>query len=177
MAASLLALLSQKTPNLVTRKGLILTGLQHDFLSPNGKLPINNLDSGFLERTKTLIDEFRGHGEIIWIRTEIDATSDPSNVGEDACNVITSLDQHERSDSEDDPEDDASVSDTAQPSRKRKPGRDTSSPVDTQGSYKRTQRRSSFSDDEGSIEDPTTVDEEYFLTQTAERRACFIIYK
>jgi nicotinamidase-related amidase/alkylated DNA repair dioxygenase AlkB len=174
MAASLLALLSQKTPNLVTRKGLILTGLQHDFLSPNGKLPINNLDSGFLERTKTLIDEFRGHGEIIWIRTEIDATSDPSNVGEDACNVITSLDQHERSDSEDDPEDDASVSDTAQPSRKRKPGRDTSSPVDTQGSYKRTQRRSSFSDDEGSIEDPTTVDEEYFLTQTAERRACFI---
>jgi nicotinamidase-related amidase/alkylated DNA repair dioxygenase AlkB len=174
MAASLLALLSQQTPNLPTRKALLLTGLQHDFLSPDGKLPVSNLDSGFLERTKTLIDEFRSRGEIIWIRTEIDASKHPSDIDEDACNVITSLDEHDQPESESDTEDDASESDTAQPSRKRKPGKDTSSPVATQGASKRNQRRSSLSDDEESIDDQARVDEEHFLTRTADREACFI---
>jgi len=171
MAAALLALLSQQTPNLATRKALILTGLQHDFLSPNGKLPVNNLDSGFLKRTKKLINEFRSHGDVVWIRTEIDASRHPSDVDEDACNVITSLDEHDQSDSDDDSEDDASDSDT-QPSRKRKPGRDTSSPVAVQGAFKRTQRKSSL--DEASTDHSAPVDEEHFLTQTAEREACFI---
>ena len=171
MAAALLALLSQQTPNLATRKALILTGLQHDFLSPNGKLPVNNLDSGFLKRTKKLINEFRSHGDVVWIRTEIDASRHPSDVDEDACNVITSLDEHDQSDSDDDSEDDASDSDT-QPSRKRKPGRDTSSPVAVQGASKRTQRKSSL--DEASTDHSAPVDEEHFLTQTAEREACFI---
>lgn len=171
MAASLLALLSQQTPNLPTRKALILTGLQHDFLSPNGKLPVNNLDSGFLTRTKELINEFRSHGQIIWIRTEIDASRHPNDVDEDACNVITSLDEHDQSDSDDDSEDDASDSDT-QPSRKRKPGKDTSPPVAIQGAFKRTQRKSSL--DEASTDHSAPVDEEHFLTQTADREACFI---
>lgn len=172
MAAALLALLSQQTPNLATRKALILTGFQHDFLSPDGKLPVNNLDSGFLKRTKKLINEFRSHGDVIWIRTEIDASRHPSDVDEDACNVITSLDEHDQSNSDDDSEDDASDSDTAQPSRKRKPGKDTSSPVATQGASKRTQRKSSL--DEASTDHSAPVDEEHFLTQTADREACFI---
>ncbi|GAB7326706.1 hypothetical protein MBLNU13_g10661t1 [Cladosporium sp. NU13] len=172
MAAALLALLSQQTPNLATRKALILTGLQHDFLSPDGKLPINNLDSGFLKRTKKLINEFRPHGDVIWIRTEIDASRHPSDVDEDACNVITSLDEHDQSDSDDDSENDASDSDIAQPSRKRKPGKDTSSPVAIQGASKRTQRKSSL--DEASSDHSAPVDEEHFLTQTADREACFI---
>jgi nicotinamidase-related amidase/alkylated DNA repair dioxygenase AlkB len=174
MAASLLALLSQQTPDLPTRKALLLTGLQHDFLSPDGKLPVSNLDSGFLERTKTLIDAFRSHGEIIWIRTEIDASKHPSDVDEDACNVITSLNEHDQSGSESDSEDDASESDTAQPSRKRKPGKDTSPPAATQGASKRNQRRSSLSDDEAFVDGQAPVDEEHFLTQTADREACFI---
>lgn len=172
MAEALLALLSQQTPNLQTRKALILTGLQHDFLSPNGKLPVNNLDSGFLKRTKTLINEFRPHGQIIWIRTEIDASRHPSDVDEDACNVITSLDEHDQASSEDDSEDDASDPDTAQPSRKRKPGKDTSSPVETQGASKRSQRKSSL--DEAYTDDQAPVDEEHFLTETLDREACFI---
>jgi nicotinamidase-related amidase/alkylated DNA repair dioxygenase AlkB len=172
MAASLLALLSQQTPNLATRKALILTGLQHDFLSPDGKLPVNNLDSGFLKRTKTLINEFRPHGQVIWIRTEIDASRHPSDLDEDACNVITSLDEHEQPSSEDDSEDDASDSETPQPSRKRKPGKDTSSPVTTQGASKRNQRKSSL--DEASTDTPAPIDEEHFLTETANREACFI---
>jgi nicotinamidase-related amidase/alkylated DNA repair dioxygenase AlkB len=172
MAESLLALLSQQTPNLATRKALILTGLQHDFLSPDGKLPVNNLDSGFLKRTKTLINEFRPHGQIIWIRTEIDASRHPSDLDEDACNVITSLDEHEQPSSEDDSEDDASDSNAPQLSRKRKPGKDTSSPVTTQGASKRNQRKSSL--DEASTDTPAPIDEEHFLTETADREACFI---
>jgi nicotinamidase-related amidase/alkylated DNA repair dioxygenase AlkB len=172
MAASLLALLSQQSPNLQTRKALIVTGLQHDFLSPNGKLPVNNLDSGFLKRTKTLINEFRPHGQIIWIRTEIDASRHPSDVDEDACNVITSLDEHDQASSGDDSEDDASDSDTAQPSRKRKPGKDTSSPVAIQGASKRNQRKSSL--DEAYADASAPVDEEHFLTQIPGREACFI---
>jgi nicotinamidase-related amidase/alkylated DNA repair dioxygenase AlkB len=174
MSVSLLALLSQQTPNLPTRKGLILTGLQNDFLSPDGKLPVNNIESGFVDRIKTLIKEFRGHGDVIWIRTEIDASRDPSDVDINACNVVTSLDQHDQSDSEDGSEDEASESDAAQPSRKRKSGRDSSSPTETQGASKRTQRRSSLSDDEASTDDALPVDEEHFLTQTADRKACFI---
>jgi nicotinamidase-related amidase/alkylated DNA repair dioxygenase AlkB len=172
MAASLLALLSQQTPNLATRKALILTGLQHDFLSPDGKLPVNNLDSGFLKRTKTLINEFRPYGQVIWIRTEIDTSRHPSDVDEDACNVITSLDEHVQPSSEDDSEDDASDSEIPQPSRKRKPGKDTSSPVTTQGASKRNQRKSSL--DEASTDTPALIDEEHFLTETADREACFI---
>ncbi|KAM0708708.1 hypothetical protein Q7P35_005361 [Cladosporium inversicolor] len=172
MAASLLALLSQQAPNLSTRKALVLTGLQHDFVSPHGKLPVNNLDSGFLKRTKALINEFRPHGQIIWIRTEIDASRHPSDVDEDACNVITSLDEHDQPSSEDDSDDDAPDSDTAQPSRKRKTGQETSSPVTTQGASKRNQRKSSL--DEASTDAPAPVDEEHFLTQTPNREACFI---
>ena len=172
MAASLLELLSQQTPNLPTRKALILTGLQHDFLSPDGKLPVNNLDSGFLKRTEALINEFRPHGQIIWIRTEIDASRHPSDVDEDACNVITSLDEHDQSDSDDDSEDDASDSDTIQLSRKRKPRKDTSSPVAIQEASKRTQRKTSLNG--ASSDHSAPVDEEHFLTQTADREACFI---
>ena len=65
MAASFLAMLSQQAPNLPVRKGLLLTGLQHDFLSPDGKLPVENLTSGFLDRTISLVKQFRGHGDII----------------------------------------------------------------------------------------------------------------
>lgn len=174
MAASLLAMLSQQTPNLPTRKGLILTGLQQDFLSPDGKLPVNNLESGFLDRTKALIDQFRGHGDIIWIRTETDGSKDPHELDDDACNVITSLTQHAQSESEGSSDDDASDPDTAQPSRKRKPGNGKSPSKEAQGSSRHKQPRASHSDNVTSANNPMEVDEEHFLTRTANRESCFI---
>ncbi|GAB1740202.1 hypothetical protein NU219Hw_g5318t1 [Hortaea werneckii] len=70
--SSLLALLAQQTPNLQTRKGLILLGLQNDFLSPDGKLPVSPR-SGYLERLKELIPAFREFGDVIWVRSEFEA--------------------------------------------------------------------------------------------------------
>lgn len=92
--SSSLAVLSQQTPKLPTRKGLILTGLQNDFLSSDGKLPVDNLESGFLDRTKALINEFRGHDDVVWMRTVTEASRNPGELDGDACNVITSLTQH-----------------------------------------------------------------------------------
>ncbi|KAI7487431.1 hypothetical protein KC357_g2503 [Hortaea werneckii] len=70
--SSLLALLAQKTPNLQTRKGLILLGLQNDFLSPDGKLPVSPR-SGYLDRLKELVPAFREFGDVIWVRSEFEA--------------------------------------------------------------------------------------------------------
>ena len=79
--ASLLDLLTQATPNLQTRKALIVLGLQNDFLSPDGKLPVP-LESGFLDRLKELVPSFREHGDIIWVRSEFEANREPGESGD-----------------------------------------------------------------------------------------------
>lgn len=66
------ALLSQQTPNLQTRKGLIVVGLQNDFILPDGKLPVK--DAAFVNRIGSLVPAFREHGEIIWVRSEFQQT-------------------------------------------------------------------------------------------------------
>lgn len=70
--SSLFAILSQRTPNLQTRKGLIIVDLQNDFISPEGKLPVK--DTAFLDRIASLVPGFREHGDIIWVRSEFEAT-------------------------------------------------------------------------------------------------------
>lgn len=69
--SSLFALLqSQQTP-LQTRKGLIILGLQNDFVLSDGKLPVN--DTGYLERIIQLVPAFREHGDLIWVRSEYES--------------------------------------------------------------------------------------------------------
>ena len=68
MASSLLALLMQQSPNVQTRKGLILTGLQNDFLSSQGKLP-SSTESGFIDRLRVLVPAFREYGNVVWVRS------------------------------------------------------------------------------------------------------------
>lgn len=72
MASSLMALLSQQSQNLQTRKGLIVLGLQNDFISPQGKLPVSS--TGFVDRLSHLIPAFREHGDIVWVRSEYEST-------------------------------------------------------------------------------------------------------
>ena len=86
MSISLLALLSQQTPNLQTRKGLILLGLQNDFLSPDGKLPVST-KSGFLDRLKDLVHGFREFGDVIWVRSEFEA-SRPINAPDESGDSV-----------------------------------------------------------------------------------------
>ncbi|KAK6418539.1 hypothetical protein LTR81_008223 [Elasticomyces elasticus] len=85
--SSLLALLSQQGTSLQTRKGLILLGLQNDFLSPDGKLPVST-DSGFLDRVKQLVPSFREFGTVIWVRSEFEANRDPRLSSETGDTVI-----------------------------------------------------------------------------------------
>ena len=85
--SSLLALLSQQSPNLQTRKALILTGLQNDFLSPEGKLPVSTT-SGFLDRLKELVPAFREHGDVIWVRSQFEANREVAPATQAGDNVI-----------------------------------------------------------------------------------------
>ncbi|TKA76673.1 hypothetical protein B0A55_02606 [Friedmanniomyces simplex] len=85
--ASLLALLSQQGATLQTRKGLILLGLQNDFLSPEGKLPVST-KSGFLDRLKQLVPSFRDFGDVIWVRSEFEANREPHDIDDTGDTVI-----------------------------------------------------------------------------------------
>ncbi|KAM0718578.1 hypothetical protein Q7P37_005648 [Cladosporium fusiforme] len=175
MSSSLLALLSQQTPNLPTRKGLILTGLQHDFLSADGKLPVSNLGSGFLDRTKGLINAFRGHGDVIWIRTETEGLSSQSDLDGDDYNIITSSIPHDRLESDESSDaDDASDTNSDPLSKKRKPGNGRSSRGGESGSSKRKQTKASHDDELAADDSSMEVDDEYFLTRTDDREPCFM---
>lgn len=85
--SSFLAMLAQQTPNLQTRKGLILLGLQNDFLSSEGKLPVST-KSGFLDRLKELVPAFREFGDVIWVRSEFEATRIVNVEDDNGCTVI-----------------------------------------------------------------------------------------
>lgn len=62
--------LTQNQTPVEENQALVVIGLQNDFISPDGKLPVS-LDSGFLERIKILVPKFREFaGYIIWIRSE-----------------------------------------------------------------------------------------------------------
>ena len=68
--ASFLDLLAQNQPQFRTRRALILLGLQNDFVSPQIGFTEEFQPSGFLDRIKALIPQFRETGDIIWARTE-----------------------------------------------------------------------------------------------------------
>ncbi|KAH0845977.1 hypothetical protein AYO21_01351 [Fonsecaea monophora] len=56
-------------PPIETKKALILLDFQKDFVEPNGKLPVGNIEP-FLSDLLCLVDEFRAKGEVIWAGTE-----------------------------------------------------------------------------------------------------------
>jgi nicotinamidase-related amidase len=54
---------------------LIVLGLQNDFVTSAGKLPIP--DTEFVDRLAKLVPEFREFGDVVWIRN-ISESSPPS---------------------------------------------------------------------------------------------------
>ncbi|KAK6433670.1 hypothetical protein LTR95_010149 [Oleoguttula sp. CCFEE 5521] len=159
---SLLALLSQKSTGLQTRRGLILTGLQQDFVSPNGKLPVS-FDPGYFDRLERLVREFRDHGSVIWVRTEFENTRHPSEMDDEGCNVLTFTGDSRRCE---DPAEEKSSPERSKSSRKRKAAADCSKcSADTGSSSHRPS---------GKPRKPSPeADEELFLTRTSRREpAC-----
>ncbi|KXS95802.1 hypothetical protein AC578_6255 [Pseudocercospora eumusae] len=92
--SSLFALLSQQNTNLQTRNGLIVLGLQNDFISRDGKLPVR--DTRFLDRLTHLVSDFREHGDIIWVRSQFEANRPVNGLGASADTVIAGHDRHDQ---------------------------------------------------------------------------------
>ncbi|KAI4907140.1 uncharacterized protein J4E92_011079 [Alternaria infectoria] len=71
--ASLMDLVSQNQPKFQTHQALVLVGLQNDFVTSEGRLPVDT-QTGFLERIQTLIPKFRElSGNVIWVQTLYEA--------------------------------------------------------------------------------------------------------
>lgn len=89
---SLSTLLLQKTPNIPTRKGLILADLPYDSLSREVQMP--GLETGFIDRIKRLTHVFRPYGDLIWIRTEFEDTKHPGCHRDRGSDVGTNIAHH-----------------------------------------------------------------------------------
>ncbi|KAG9203731.1 hypothetical protein G6514_002344 [Epicoccum nigrum] len=104
-----------KKPKVQTRQALMVIGLQNDFITPTGHLPVNDT-SGFLDRIYPLINKFRElNGNIIWVQTvyEADRLANTSSTGEGDALVIAGLVDGEENSSqagEDEPARDQPVS-------------------------------------------------------------------
>jgi nicotinamidase-related amidase/alkylated DNA repair dioxygenase AlkB len=91
--ASFAELLAQNVPKIRTRQALMVIGLQNDFISPDGRLPVST-KTGFLDHIYTLIPKFRElNGNIIWVQTlyEADRLPNNSSTGEGDSLVIGGL--------------------------------------------------------------------------------------
>ena len=168
---SLHNILSQRTPSFRTRQALIVLGLQNDFVSPNGKLPVAT-GREYIERIRELVPAFRDHGEILWVRSEYHQDRPVNDPMGNACTVILKTQDQLRAD-------DIDVQDS--PRRERNDRRSTNRLQSRQASDRTMQAlqrilartRGLESDDD----DPATsadTDEELFLSQTPERSACCI---
>lgn len=70
-SADIAAQLSASAPAIKTYQALIVFGLQEDFISPQGGLPVDTT-SGFVQRILQLVPKFRDRaGHIVWIKSEL----------------------------------------------------------------------------------------------------------
>lgn len=60
-------------PQITTRKALIAVDFQHDFISQDGALHVNEPE-GFVERTVKLSDAFRSVGDVVWVQSQFSET-------------------------------------------------------------------------------------------------------
>jgi nicotinamidase-related amidase/alkylated DNA repair dioxygenase AlkB len=91
--ASLMDLVSQNQPKFQTHQALLLVGLQNDFVTSEGRLPVDT-KTGFLERIQTLIPKFRDlSGNVIWVQTlyEADRIATGADTGEGDTLVVNGL--------------------------------------------------------------------------------------
>ena len=175
--ATLAGILSQRMPTFRTRQALIVVGLQNDFLSPDGKLPVTN-GHEYLDRIRRLVPAFREQGEIVWVRSEYrgDRTVNGKSVGD--CSVIF----RGSSDHDVDEDEEADLPSEFQHLSSSSGRRDPLQPSNrTMEIMQRTLARtrdlrlndtSVDDEDEPDDEDDDDDDEELFLSQTANRPAC-----
>ena len=166
MAAELLALLSQQAPNLQTRKGLILTGLQNDFLSPEGKLPVSTA-SGFVDRLREFVPAFREYGDVIWIRSHFQETREVNRAETVGDHVIAG--PPAPAEGEDIKEGDDEREESPVPLKKARMSNEAvDRPVTAQDLIDRIETG------HPGLTEMNDEDEELFLTETAKKEPCCI---
>jgi len=119
-----------------------------------------------------LVKDFRGHGDAIWICTEIDASKEATGFVQDGCNIITSLVQ--RGLSEVSNEEESSRSEATKPSKKGKPETSMSMGDVTPSDARREQQRASYGDNAASTSVPAPVDQKHFRTHALNKDACSV---
>lgn len=171
--SSLLALLSQNSPDLQTRKGLILIGLQNDFLSLHGKLPVI-MGPGFVDRLAGFVEDFRAFGDIIWARIETESTGSPHELDSDEVNVILSEGNDAADAIQDDHLEDELGEEPFVPTKKRKALVDLSSNLTDPPTDGRKHLKSVPNTPDDANSPTEEVDEELYLTSTASRSPCCV---
>lgn len=161
--SSLEQALADKRPQIQTHQALLILGLQNEFVSPDGGLPVPT-ESGFIERIKEIVPKFRElAGDVIWVRSEFaeerivnDGTENGERVvtdTEDVSNDITALPI---------PEGAAEESKPAKPRRKKgKKGKKVKALL------KKVSMKNLMQDDAGDAETAPPGDEELFLSRSS----------
>lgn len=160
--SSLEHLLAGKQPQIQTHQALLILGLQNEFISPDGGLPVPT-ESGFVERIEEIVPKFRElAGDVIWVRSEFaeerivnDGTEDGERVVTDSVdlsNDITALPI---------PEGAAEEGKPAKARRKRGKNRKKAMAL-----LKKVSMKNLTQDDNGDTEPATPGDEELFLSSS-----------
>lgn len=158
---SLLELVSQNQPHFQTHQALLVTGLQNDFIHPDGKLPVKSRN-GFLQRIQTLVPAFRQQsGNVFWVKTvyEADRLANDPTTGEGDAVVVGGLVDGVESSTDDD---DDLPKDLVPPtqSRSSKHKQRALDLLKRVSARRRTAPR-------GESQEPVEEDEELFLRQSA----------
>lgn len=169
MSSLAATLLARSSATVQTRQALIITGLQNDFISPNGKLALKNR-SAFIERIIELVPIFREHGNIIWVWTEYHGNRTVNDASGNGCMVMIPEDERENEPASLDPSREQGSASTA-----------------SYGKYPRSTDRNNeiiaramrvaaeldlIEDDEDGQTTTQLEDPELFLSETATRQAC-----
>ncbi|KAF2458578.1 hypothetical protein BDY21DRAFT_340634 [Lineolata rhizophorae] len=165
--SSLLDLLTQRQPQFQTHQALVIIGLQNDFVSQDGKLPVTH-PPGLVDRIKSLVPVFReSAGDVIWVRTAFEAeraVNDGSDDQPDRDTVVTGEVDQVGGDGSDEDSDDVSSTVLATTSRSERSRNRAMDLIKRISARKRTAR---------SKAPPLPPDEEeLFLSRTSSREPC-----
>lgn len=169
MSSLAATLLARSSATVQTRQALIVTGLQNDFISPKGKLPMST-QSGFIDRIKELVPAFREHGIIIWVWTEYRGNRDVNDPSGGGCRVMIPEPETESIQDEAIP--------AADPSREASPPRAVRIPRSMGRHNTVIARAMTAAADLDSMAEDTqlatsaSADPELFLSETSTREAC-----
>ncbi|KAF1354790.1 hypothetical protein BDV97DRAFT_90276 [Delphinella strobiligena] len=167
MSSLAATLLARSSATVQTRQALVITGLQNDFISPDGKLALKTR-SAFIERIIELVPIFREHGNIIWVWTEYRGNRTVNDASGNGCMVMIPGDEKANEPASLDPSREQGSASRA--SRNKYPRSTDRNHEIIARAMRVAAELDLIEDDEESQTQPE--DPELFLSETATRQAC-----